>query len=124
MNRFVKHSTKTFAKGRMKSCEMNKTEKEYANHLEHKRTAGEILWWSFEGVKFKLADKCHYNPDFAVMLPDGTMEIHEVKGSLSFIQDDAKVKIKVAAERFPFKFVLVAPVAKKHGGGWETKVVE
>ena len=118
-----KRNTKTFGKGRLKSEEMNKTEQAYSEYLEHKRIIGEILWWSFEGLKFKLADSCHYNPDFAVMLPDGVVEVHEVKGSLSFIQDDAKVKIKVAAAQFPFRFILVAPIAKKHGGGWETKEV-
>ena len=118
-----KRNTKTFGRGRLKSGVMNKTELAYSEHLERLKVLGEILWWSFEGIKFKLADNCHYNPDFSVLLRDGTVEIHEVKGSLSFIQDDAKVKIKIAEKLFPFRFVLVAPIAKKNGGGWETKEV-
>ena len=118
-----KRNTKTFGKGRLKSGEMNKTERAYSEYLEHKRIVGEILWWSFEGIKFKLAKDLHFSPDFSVMLPDGTIEIREVKGSLSFIQDDAKAKIKMAAQTFPFRFVLVAPIAKKHGGGWQIKEV-
>ena len=34
---------------------------------------------------------------------------------------DAKVKIKVAAEKFPFRFIAVAPIALKNGGGWNVK---
>ncbi len=118
-----KRNTKTFATGRLKSGEMNRTEKAYAAYLDDLLHAGEIIWWRFEGIKFKLADNCHYSPDFAVMLPSGEIEIHEVKGSLSFVQDDAKVKIKFAAKEFPFRFIMVAPKAKKNGGGWETKEI-
>ena len=50
------------------------------------------------------------------MLSNGQLEAHEVKG---FWEDDAKVKIKVAAELYPFSFVAVTKKPKKHGGGWE-----
>ena len=49
---------------------------------------------------------------------DGILEMHEVKG---FWQDDARVKIKVAASIYPFRFVAVKARAKKHGGGWEVE---
>ncbi len=49
------------------------------------------------------------------MRSDGTMEMHEVKG---FWQDDARVKIKVAADMYPLKFIAVKRRAKKNGGGW------
>lgn len=78
--------------------------------------SGEIAWYKFEGLKFRLADNTFYTPDFAVMLPCGTMELHEVKG---FWTDDARVKTKVAAELYPFKFVAVKAVPKKEGGGWQ-----
>ena len=84
---------------------------------------GQIAWFAFEGITFKLADDTRYTPDFAVMNADGTMEMHEVKGSLDYIQDDAKVKIKVANDMFPFRFFLVAPITKKRGGGWQTKEI-
>lgn len=107
---------KHYALGRLKQGQMNKTEAEYASFLEALKCSGEIVWYKFEGIKFRLADKCFYTPDFAVMLPNGHIEIHEVKG---YWQDDAKVKIKVASETYPFKFVAIHKKAKKHGGGWE-----
>ena len=95
---------------------MNKTEAAYAAHLELRRHVGEVIWFRFEAVKLRLADLTFYTPDFFVMLPDGTLEVHEVKG---YWEDDARVKIKVAAEQFPFRFVAVKAVAKKDGGGWK-----
>jgi hypothetical protein len=74
---------------------MNKTEAEYAGRLEIKKRAGEILDYRFEHLKIRLADKTFYTPDFVVYAPDG-MEFHEVKGHW---EDDARVKIKVAAEQ-------------------------
>lgn len=95
---------------------MNKTEALYECKLKAQLFNGEILWYKFEGIKFRLADNTFYNPDFAVMFSDGTMEIHEVKG---YMQDDAAVKIKVAADLYPFKFKLIYAQAKKNGGGWK-----
>ena len=100
------------ALGRLRTGQLNKTEQAYAAHLELKRIAGEIVWLRFEGVKLRLADNTFYTPDFAVMAADGVIELHEVKG---FWADDARVKIKVAAEQYPFRFKAV----KKTRGGWE-----
>lgn len=108
-----------YAKGRMKAGVMNGTERAYHEHLTQRQHAGEIAWFKFEGMTFKLADDTRYTPDFAVMLADGQMEIHEVKG---FWTDDARVKIKVAAELFPFAFIAIKKKAKKDGGGWESEV--
>jgi hypothetical protein len=91
---------------------MNGTERAYAEHLELRRRCGEVLWYRFEGWKFKLADCTFYTPDFAVMLADRSLEAHEVKG---FWQDDARVKIKVAAEMYPIKFIGVRRIKKQ----WE-----
>ena len=79
------------ALGRLKTGEMNKTEGRYAEHLLKLKYAGEILWMKFEGVKLRLADNTFYTPDFAVMLANGQLEMHEVKG---FWTDDARVKIR------------------------------
>ncbi len=106
------------ALGRLKAGQMNKTEEAYAKDLELRRSAGEVAWFKFEGVKLRLADSTFYSPDFAVMLANGQIEMHEVKG---FWQDDARVKIKVASELYPFRFVAVRPRAKKNGGGWEVE---
>lgn len=110
-----------FAKGRLKAGERNKTEARYEAHLEVLKHAGRIIRYDFEAVTFKLAKDTRYTPDFMVMLPSGEIEFHEVKGSWAIFQDDAKVKIKVAAEKFPFRFIAVAPIALKNGGGWNVK---
>lgn len=107
-----------FALGRLKTGVMNKTEEAYAQYLDALRAAGEVLWFRFEGIKLRLADNTFYSPDFAVMRADGQLEAHEVKG---FWQDDARVKIKVAADQYPFKFVAVKARAKKDGGGWSVE---
>jgi hypothetical protein len=53
-----------------------------------------------------------------VLRGDGSLEVHEVKG---FWEDDARVKVKVAASLFPFRFIAVTAIAKKHGGGWKVE---
>lgn len=83
---------------------MNGYEKRYAAILGEQMRRGEIEWFQFDSVKLRLAEKCFYSPDFIVMTASGEIEIHEVKGS--FIEDDAKVKLKVAAAMFPFRFRL------------------
>lgn len=94
---------------------MNKTEAAYADFLEAKKRAGAIADYRFECAKLRLADKTFYTPDFMVLDPDGSIEFHEVKG---FWEEDARVKIKVAAAQFPFVFVAV----KRVKGGWEKEV--
>jgi len=107
-----------FALGRLKTGEMNKTEKAYGDHLQALQNAGEITWHKFEAVKLRLADNTFYTSDFAVLGKDHVLELHEVKG---FWQDDARVKIKVAASLYPFRFIAVKARAKKDGGGWEAE---
>lgn len=97
---------------------MNQTEAAYARYLDTLKHAGEIAWYRFEGIKFRLADNTFYTPDFIVMLSDGCIEAHEVKG---FWTDDARVKIKVAADAYPFQFLAVKVKAKKQGGGWDVE---
>lgn len=106
---------RNFALGRLKTGQMNKTEDLYADRLRLLQAAGEVLWFKFEGVKLRLADNTFYSPDFAVMLANGELEMHEVKG---FWQDDARAKIKIAADLYPFRFIAVKVKPKKDGGGW------
>lgn len=95
---------------------MNRMESSYAAHLELLKRAGEIAWYAFEPWKLRLADRTFYSPDFGVMLPDGSIEVHEVKGHW---EDDARVKVKVAAEQhWMFTFKAVKAVRKRDGGGW------
>lgn len=103
------------ALGRLKTGAMNKTEQAYAATLEQRRHAGEVAWFKFEGIKLRLADNTFYSPDFAVMLADGRLEMHEVKG---YWLDDARAKIKIAADLYPMRFVAIQAKPKKEGGGW------
>ena len=107
-----------YAKGRLKAGEMNATERAYHQHLAQRQHAGEIVWFKFEGVKLRLADNTFYTPDFMVMGATGLIEMHEVKG---FWMDDARAKIKIAAEMYPFRFYAIKKQAKKNGGGWDVE---
>lgn len=104
------------ALGRLKAGEMNKTEKEFSLYLEAQRLRGDILAWKFEPEKFRLANNCFYTPDFFVLNADNTVTFYEVKG---FWTDDARIKIKVVAEQFPwYQFTAAYKRTKKDGGGW------
>lgn len=111
------------ALGRLPVGKMNKTEAAYGDHLELRRRAGEVAWFKFEGVKLRLADLTFYTPDYFVMLTNGELEVHEVKGAKAIFTDDAKVKVKVAAELFPFTFRVAYPRSKRVGGGFDVEVV-
>ena len=110
-----------FARGvRRKPGEMNRLEEAMAEHLKMLVKSGEVLVWWFEGITVRLAKATRYTPDFLVMLPDGTLECWEVKGHW---EDDARVKIKVAAEHFPFTFKAFTPKPKRDGGGWNNEII-
>lgn len=109
-----------------KSGQMNGTERKYADHLETLYRTGAITWYSFEATTFKLAADTRYTPDFTVLLANGVVEFHEVKGTSKnkktgerepFIEPAAKIKIKVAAEILPFRFSLFW-LDKSVPGGW------
>ena len=96
---------------------MNKMEAEYAGILDVRRQAGEVAGYWFESLKLRLADRTWYSIDFLVMLADGSLEVHEVKG---FMEDDAAAKLKVAASQYPlFPFILVT----RRGGKWSFATV-
>ncbi len=111
--------TALFALGRLKTGAMNKTEAAYERDLRDALSLGDILWYRFEGVKLRLADKTFLTVDFAVLAKDGVLEMHDVKGARIIYTDDARVKMKVAAEAYPFRFKVIFPKAKRDGGGWE-----
>ncbi len=96
--------------------EMNGLELAYSEELEARLRSGEIVLWKFEGVKLRLAKNTFYTPDFMVVNADGHVEFHETKG---FWRDDARVKLKVAAEQFPFAFAAITRRPKRDGGGWK-----
>lgn len=121
MRRFAR-----FAK-RLPKGTMNKVEASYQEHLELLKRAGEIFDYRWESIKIKLADNTWFNPDFIVFAQDGTVELHDTKGtkkvtrangdreSVPWIEEDAKLKLKVVAELWPFRIYSVFKTPE----GWQ-----
>lgn len=90
------------------SGQMNGLEKKYAAHLETRKLVGEIQDYRFEPMKLRLAKSTFFDIDFLIVRQtrnlQGTItgtevELHETKGHW---EDDARVKMKVAAKMFPW----------------------
>lgn len=102
---------------RRKLGEMNGLEKAFSSVLDERLAAGGIIRWDFEPIALRIAwphdgiRGSSYTPDFMVILSDGEVVFYETKG---YWRDDAKVKLKVASERYPFRFFVVT----KKGGKW------
>jgi hypothetical protein len=94
---------------------MNATEKAYAALLQAKLEAKEIIYYGFEEVTLKIAPSVRYTPDFIVIYADGAVRFHEVKGTTGKVghlkpyyhNAAGRVKVEVAASKFPFIFVVV-----------------
>jgi hypothetical protein len=86
----------------------SKKEAEYAAELDWRIKAGEITAWTRQHkLELRVNGQliCKYYVDFAVELPDGTIEFHEVKG---YETDVWRIKWKLSQALFPdSKFVLV-----------------
>lgn len=96
---------------------MNKIETDYAQEvLNPLQLAGEIITYWFESHKLRLADNTWYTPDFMVQLASGEIEYHEIKGHW---EDDARVKIKVVASLYPFRFLAI----QRKKGEWLTEEI-
>jgi len=101
---------------RHKPGEMNQTEAAYAKHLNLLMAAGEVHEWWFEAMKIKVSyDTNWITIDFMIQFPDGHIELHDVKGGAT--EDDAAVKMKVAADLYPFPIY----EARLKRGKWEMK---
>ncbi len=112
------------ALGRLKSGEMNKTEARYENEvLKPSLHGGAILWYQFEGIKLRLADRTFLTVDFAVLPASGVLEMHDVKGAAILFLDDARVKMKVAAEKYPFVFKVAYPAGRQAHAGWKVEAI-
>jgi hypothetical protein len=96
---------------------LNKWEAAYAERLRIERDITRTIdWFGFEAYSLRLAAGARFTPDFAVRISD-RLEFHEVKG---FWREAALVRIKVAAELYPWhKFVVVRKQKVSEGGGWE-----
>ena len=118
MRIFGKSKAGLFALGRLKTGERNRTEQAYENVLKTMLISGEILWYSFDSIKLRLANNTFLSVDFFILTKDFKLQAVDVKGSLAIITDDAKVKMKVAAEKFPWEFFYAIPKPKREGGGF------
>jgi hypothetical protein len=94
---------------------MNKTEAAYALTLEARKRSGEVADYWFEGLKLRLGKACFYTPDFVVQLADGVIELHEIKGHW---EDDARVKVRVVADKYPFRLIAVQRDGR---AGWKVE---
>ena len=110
------------AYGRKRPMVMNRIEQKYARHLECLKHEGKILCWAYESIKLRLANATFYTPDFYVMNADGQLCIKEVKGTKGasyFCLETSKVKLKVAAEKYPFQFSITWLTRE----GWQEEVI-
>ena len=93
---------------------MNRLETRYADFLELRKRAGEILDYRFEPMRLILShnvpgkrNAVTYLPDFLVIYADH-MEFVEIKakrGKWTSMKDDARAKLNIASETFSwFKF--------------------
>ncbi|QGZ58032.1 DUF1064 domain-containing protein [Paraburkholderia acidiphila] len=102
--------------GRQPGGKMNKTEAAYAAEvLAPQLHAGVILWYRFEAIKLRLADRTFITIDFPVITSAGQLEFREVKGRWT---DDARAKTKIAASQFPFRFIAIQRDGRH---GWRTE---
>jgi hypothetical protein len=114
----AKHAPKIRGAGVMLPSRMNRLETAYAMRLELERLGGVWQWWAFEPITLRLAQGARYTPDFGLLDPGGHIVFHETKGHW---REAALVRIKVAAELYPF-FRFVA-VTRPKGEGWTLKAV-
>lgn len=89
-------------------------EADYAQHLATLKLAGEIDDFMYHPFRARIAGGAYYTPDFMVIFKGSpswyALELHEVKG---FWREAAAVRVKVAADKFPwFRFKIVSRAKK------------
>lgn len=90
---------------------MNNLERQFQEWLDEQIHIGNLAWRSrHDGITLKLAKATRYTPDFVAITKAGEVVVYECKG---FWRDDARVKIKVAADQYPFRFVAVQLVKRQ-----------
>ena len=97
---------------------MNKTEASLYEVLSLQKATGQLVWVEYERITFKLGPDCRYTPDFDVLTDAGTLMFYDAKGT--FATEDAVVKIKAAAEMFPF---FTFYLAVKGRDGWDFREI-
>ena len=73
-------------------------EAEYAGVLEMRFRAGDIVDYGYERITLRLPGDVRYTPDFDAVLPDGTIEMHEVK---AWLREVARDRLRSAVATFP-----------------------
>lgn len=83
-------------------------EANWARYLNFLQSQGQIISWAYEPETFEFPIKRgtrFYTPDFKVILPDGSVEYHEVKG---YMTPESKTRAKRMAKYYPrIKIVMV-----------------
>lgn len=94
-------------------AEGNKLEQAFGLRLLSMLQREEIQWYAYEPIRLRLGEGSWYKPDFGALTKSDSFWLYEIKG---FWREAARVRIKVAADRYPF-FHFCA-VTKK-GPVWE-----
>ena len=103
---------------------MNKTEARRADALEAMKRGCFIHDYRFEAMKLRLADGTFFTPDFLVIGTAGEVELEDVKGRKGdgyYSTEDARLKVKIAADQYPWFRFYVAWEDRR--GNWCRKEV-
>lgn len=97
----------------------NKWEKAYIEFLDLQVKAGTIKRYYFNRINFWIGPTVWYKPDFFILMPDGSIEIHEVKGHEKRVGVN---KFKTAAGMHPWATWRM--VTLKNGNWVETRTLK
>jgi hypothetical protein len=97
--------------------EPNKTEAKYGDHLADLKALGRVSDYAFEPMKLRLAGRTWLKIDYAVKVTTGLILV-DVKGGP--LEDDAAVKLKVCAEKYPW---LPLYLVYRERGAWVYRAV-
>lgn len=109
--------------------DMNRTEARFwREQVWPAVTAGEVQWWAFEGLKFRLGKNLLYIPDFDILQSDGALWCVDTKGTWGGTRkhpeqyagwkEDARVKIRAAADQYPWVRFFGAHKTKGRSPTW------
>jgi hypothetical protein len=107
----------------------SKLEAAYAQKLELETKAGAITGWRYEPIRFTLAARTSYRPDFMIMREIyRQLQLETVQFEVTFVEvkgyhknrRDSLTHLKVAAAMFPcFRFILV----EREDGQWQERTI-
>ena len=97
----------------------------------HEILKARFKWVEHEPLRLKIGRNAYYKPDFLVVggydqnldaLHPVNVVFYEVKGHW---REAARVRIKVAASKYPWaRFIAVVKQKKKDGGGWKEEAFQ